>query len=287
VLERVEETYSVAELSAEFERLALDASSQSSLVCARETMLSIVNSNYRIALPAHIPVSGLALFPVSANESRGIEDLRLVRFTEDDGTERLYGTYTAYNGLSALPTLFEMPSPGVVESHTLVGRYAQNKGMALFPRKINGRYVMSGRVDGENLYVLESDNVRVWNEGRKCLGPRYWWEFAIMGNCGSPIETRAGWLLLTHGVGPMRQYCVGATLLDLHDPAKVIGRLKEPLLMPIDGERDGYVPNVVYTCGSMVHNGALLIPYAMSDMITTFACVDVDELLSELQSCGA
>ena len=155
--------------------------------------------------------------------------------------------------------------------------------MALFPRKINGRYVMSGRLDGENLYILESDNPLVWNEGRLSQEPKYWWQFSVIGNCGSPIETEEGWLMLTHGVGPMRQYCIGAVLLDLEDPTRVIGELKEPLIAPADDERVGYVPNVVYTCGSMIHNGSLIIPYAVSDVITKFARVDVEELLSALR----
>ena len=165
----------------------------------------------------------------------------------------------------------------------MAGRYAKNKGMALFPRMIGGRYVMSGRLDGENLYILESDNVRVWNDGRLSQTPRYWWEFSIIGNCGSPVETDEGWLLLTHGVGPMRQYCIGAALLDLDEPWRVIGRTREPLIAPAGEERVGYVPNVVYTCGAMLHNDQLIIPYAASDTLTTFATVSLSELLAVLK----
>ena len=163
------------------------------------------------------------------------------------------------------------------------GVYARNKGMAIFPRRINGRYVMSGRLDGENLYILESENLVVWNEGRLSQEPKYWWQFSVIGNCGSPIETEYGWLMLTHGVGPMRQYCIGAVLLDLEDPTQVIGELEEPLIAPAEDERVGYVPNVVYTCGMMLHNGSLIIPYAVSDTITKFARVNLEELLAALR----
>jgi hypothetical protein len=240
-------TFSVADAIAELEPIRVAGDSPVDLARAKEILLSVVGSNYRVRFPEGISVQEAVLFPASANEVRGIEDLRLVRFTDDDGTQSIYGTYTAYSGSGAFPTLFEMHGPGGIESHTLMGRLARNKGMALFPRKIGGRYAMSGRVDGENLYLLESSKVHVWNEGRLSLGPKYWWEFSVIGNCGSPIETEEGWLLLTHGVGPMRQYCVGAVLLDLHDPARVVGRLREPLIVPSDDERVGYVPIEVYT----------------------------------------
>ena len=162
------------------------------------------------------------------------------------------------------------------------GRYAQNKGMALFPRRIDGWFMNISRIDGENLYLMRSDNIRFWNEARILQTPRYPWEFVQIGNCGSPLETEAGWLLLTHGVGPMRQYCIGASLLDLNDPSKIIGQLREPMLVPTEGERDGYVPNVVYSCGALIHNGQVVIPYAVSDSATTFATVPLDNLLSHL-----
>ncbi|HEX2950488.1 MAG TPA: glycosidase, partial [Armatimonadota bacterium] len=231
-------------------------------------------------------LSELVIFPVSQNESRGIEDLRLVQFTDDGGTTTLCGTYTAFNGHTIFPTMLIVNGNGSIQSHTMSGRHARNKGMALFPRKINGRFVMSGRLDGENLYILESDNPLVWNEGRLSLEPKYWWQFSVIGNCGSPIETPEGWILLTHGVGPMRQYSIGAVLLDLEDPARVIGELTEPLISPTEDERIGYVPNVVYTCGALLHNGSLIIPYAVSDVITKFAKVNIDELLSELRLHG-
>jgi predicted GH43/DUF377 family glycosyl hydrolase len=154
--------------------------------------------------------------------------------------------------------------------------------MALFPRKVNGRYLMLGRLDNENLFLMRSDDVLFWNEAELLIKPKHAWEIIQIGNCGSPIETESGWLVLTHGVGPMRQYSIGAALLDRDDPSRVIGRLSEPLLEPIDEERVGYVPNVVYSCGGMIHNDTLVIPYAISDRSTTFALVSLPELLAEL-----
>ena len=247
-----------------------------------ENMLWLASSNYRLMVPEDADASEVVIFPTSANESRGIEDVRLTHFTDDDGTVTYYGTYTAYNGFRILPQLFETRDFCSIEIHTLNGRYVQNKGMALFPRKINGMYHMISRLDGENMFVMKSDNVHFWNECQKLATPMYPWEFVQIGNCGPPIETDAGWLLLTHGVGPVRQYCIGACLLDLQDPSKVIGHLDRPLIMPSEEERNGYVPNVVYTCGALAHNGHLTIPYAMSDSATTFATVDLAELLHEL-----
>ncbi|MEM9883360.1 MAG: glycosidase, partial [Planctomycetota bacterium] len=203
-------------------------------------------------------------------------------FTDDDGRQTYFGTYTAYNGFRILPQLFETDDFHSIEIHTLNGRYVQNKGMALFPRKIDGFYYMISRLDGENMFVMKSDNVHFWNECQKLTAPMYPWEFVQIGNCGPPIETEHGWLLLTHGVGPVRQYCIGACLLDLDDPTKVIGHLDQPLIVPNAEERDGYVPNVVYTCGALAHRGHLVVPYAMSDSATTFATVDLDELLTQL-----
>jgi predicted GH43/DUF377 family glycosyl hydrolase len=283
VLDRLGEEFTMPKLEAALERSRESAVYLSEFEECAENMLTLARSDYRFVIPEGADASEIVIFPSSENESRGIEDVRLVRFTEDDGTRVLYGTYTAYNGYAIFPTLIEHRNTEVVEIHTMAGRYAKNKGMALFPRSIGGKYVMSGRLDGENLYILESDNVRVWNEGRLSQTPRYWWEFSIIGNCGSPVETDEGWLLLTHGVGPMRQYCIGAALLDLDEPWRVIGRTREPLIAPVGEERVGYVPNVVYTCGAMVNNDHLIIPYAASDTLTTFATVSLPELLAALK----
>jgi predicted GH43/DUF377 family glycosyl hydrolase len=242
----------------------------------------LARSNYSLVLPADAEASELVIFPQTSNESRGIEDLRLVRFVNDDGAVTYYGTCTAYDGHRILPELIETTDFQNIGVHTLNGAKAQNKGLALFPRKINGHYVVCSRIDGENLYIMYSDIVHFWESAELLQAPKRPWEFVQIGNCGSPIETPEGWLLLTHGVGPMRTYCIGAMLLDLNDPRKVIGMLDEPLIAPTEKERDGYVPNVVYTCGAMIHNEQLYIPFATSDTTTRFAVVSVKKLLDRL-----
>jgi len=245
-------------------------------------VLWLARSNYHLKMPPDCDPSEIVIFPASENESKGIEDVRLVQFTEEDGSTVYYGTYTAYNGFRILPQIFETTDFTTIRVHTLNGQYVQNKGMALFPRRIGNWYMMVSRLDGENMYLMRSENIHFWNEAIKLQEPKYPWEFVQIGNCGSPIETEAGWLLLTHGVGPMRQYCIGVSLLDRDDPSKVIGHLKQPLLVPTEQERDGYVPNVVYSCGAMIHHDMLFIPYAMSDSATSFASVAVSDLLGAL-----
>ena len=242
----------------------------------------LARSNYQLELPLDSEASELVIFPQTSNESRGIEDLRLVRFVNDDGSVTYYGTCTAYDGYRILPELIETSDFQKIGVHTLNGAKAQNKGLALFPRKINGHYVVCSRIDGENLYIMYSDIVHFWESAELLQTPKRPWEFVQIGNCGSPLETPEGWLLLTHGVGPMRTYCIGAMLLDLNDPRKVIGMLEEPLITPNEKERDGYVPNVVYTCGSMIHNEQLYIPFATSDTTTRFGLVSVKRLLDRL-----
>ncbi|MEE8385946.1 MAG: glycosidase, partial [Dehalococcoidia bacterium] len=207
---------------------------------------------------------------------------RFVRFVEDDGKVLYYATYTAYNGFTVLPQLIETHDFRYFKIITLNGRCVQNKGMALFPRKIDGEYRMISRLDGGNLYIMSSDNLHFWNEAALLHWEAEPWEFVQVGNCGSPLETKEGWLLLTHGVGPMRQYCIGAALLDLHDPSRLIAHLREPLITPEDSERDGYVPNVVYSCGAMIHGDELIIPYAKSDTCTGMATVSLRKLLAHL-----
>lgn len=248
-----------------------------------ECLTWLAESNYEVSFRENTPLSERIIFPVSANESNGIEDARFVCFVENDGTARYYATYTAYNGRVILPQLIETSDFIHFKVITLNGAAVQNKGMALFPRCIDGKYAMISRQDGENLFIMFSDNVHFWTDTEKLLKPSYPWEFLQLGNCGSPIETEAGWLLLTHGVGPMRKYCIGAILLDLDDPTRVIGRLKEPLISPNENEREGYVPNVVYTCGALLHHRELIIPYAMSDSASSIATVCIDELLAELK----
>ena len=242
----------------------------------------LASANYQLRLSERADISEMVIFPQSDNEQMGIEDLRLVPFVEDDGTVTYFGTYTAFNGYGVLPQLLETREFHTISMHTLNGSCAKNKGMALFPRRIDGHYCMCSRVDGENLYIMYSDIVQFWETAEVLEGPRFPWEFMQIGNCGSPLETSAGWLLLTHGVGPMRTYCIGAMLLDRDDPTKVIGHLDQPLLTPNEEEREGYVPNVVYTCGAMIHGEALYMPYAMSDVATGFAVVSLNELLERL-----
>ena len=257
VLDKLGGTFSLGELNRVLADLRSSAPSPAGFEQTQRNMLTFARSNYRIPIPRHVHPSEVVIFPISEKESRGIEDVRLVRFTDDDGAGTIYGTYTAYNGVSGFPSLFISNDLKTIASHSMTGKLVKNKGMALFPRRINGKYVMSGRLDGVNRYIMESDNVLVWNHGRMSESPKHWWEFSIIGNCGSPIETPEGWLLLTHGVGPMRQYAIAATLLDLEDPTKVIGRSAEPIIVPAEDERAGYVPNVVYTCGAMLHNDSL------------------------------
>ena len=194
-----------------------------------------------------------------------------------------YATYTAYDGRMILPQFLETSDFLRFKFITLNGPAVENKGMALFPRKINGLYAMLGRQDAENIYVMFSDHLHFWHSMQLILEPRFPWEFIQLGNCGSPIETEAGWLVISHGVGPMRKYCIGAFLLDRDDPTKVIGRLPEPLIKPNANERDGYVPNVVYSCGSLCMAGSLIIPYGISDYATTFATMPLDQVLAAME----
>ena len=247
-----------------------------------DNILWLARSNYHLRFPRLTELTERVIFPVNENESRGIEDARFVRFTYKGGQVVYYATCTAYNGFRILPQLIETSDFRYFKIITLNGRYAQNKGMALFPRLIDGNYMMVSRVDGENLFLMESENLHFWNKAKELRQPLYPWEFMQIGNCGSPLETERGWLLLTHGVGPMRQYCIGAVLLDLQDPSKVIGHTRHPILMPSAEERDGYVPNVVYSCGAVMHNGEIVIPYAMADTATGIATIETDALLDHM-----
>lgn len=242
----------------------------------------LTESNYEVFFPHGQLISERVIFPLSQNESNGVEDARFVRFVDEDGSVTYYATYTAYNGREILPQLIETKDFHRFKISTLNGPMARNKGMALFPRRINGQYAMITRSDGENLYLSYSNNIHFWFEGVKIEAPENPWELVQIGNCGSPLETKKGWLLLTHGVGPMRKYCIGVSLLDLKDPSKIIGRLEGPLLAPREEEREGYVPNVVYSCGSIILNGELIIPYAISDSDSHVASIPVDKLLEKL-----
>nr|WP_320132384.1 glycoside hydrolase family 130 protein [uncultured Holophaga sp.] len=244
----------------------------------------LADSNYEMDFTPELDQSERCIFPVSGNESNGIEDARFVRFVEEDGAVLYYATYTAYNGHAILPQLIETSDFRHFRVLTLNGAAAQNKGMALFPRRIDGCYAMLSRHDDENLFIMFSDNPHYWSAPKLLLRPAAPWESVKIGNCGSPIETSAGWLVITHGVGPMRRYCIGAALLDLQDPTRVIGRLPEPLLAPEGEGREGYVPNVVYSCGALIHAGELILPFAMSDRISSLVSLPLDALLDAMVS---
>ena len=227
-------------------------------------------------------LSGTVIFPITQAQSKGLEDLRLVQFTHDDGSLEWLGTYTAYNGSMIQSELLRTRDFRAFDLVPMSGSAARNKGMALFPRKIDGQYMMIGRQDGENLFLLRSDTLTHWEEGERLLEPRYPWELVQIGNCGPPIELDEGWLLLTHGVGAMRKYSIGAVLLDKADPSKVIGRTREPILAAADQDREGYVPNVVYSCGAIRHGDTLFLPYGVADSSVAFAFIPITALLSHM-----
>jgi predicted GH43/DUF377 family glycosyl hydrolase len=247
-----------------------------------EALRWAAHCDYLVEFPDLLTLSERVLFPVSPNERNGIEDARFVHFREDDGGYRYYATYTAFDGNNIVPHMIETDDFLKFRLRPLHGAAARNKGMALFPRRIGGRYAMLGRQGGVNITLMFSEDLHHWDDPEVLMEPEAPWEYAQIGNCGSPLETDAGWLVLTHGVGAMRNYCIGAALLDRDDPRRVIGRLREPLLEPLDHERDGYVPHVVYSCGSLIHNGWLVLPYAVSDYATTSARIQLRPLLERL-----
>jgi len=270
----------------ELQKSIVEVTREISLSYSKKKVIDSINwlasSHYEITFSLDTDISERVIFPVSAHESNGIEDARFVKFIDDDGIVTYFATYTAYDGYTILPKFLETKDFYHFKISPIHGEYTQNKDLALFPRKIRGRYAMISRYDGVNNYLMFSDDIHVWHDARKIQEPKHPWEFIQLGNCGSPLETEKGWLMITHGVGPMRRYSLGAVLLDLEDPSRIIGQLKEPLLMANEEEREGYVPNVVYSCGSLIHNGDLIIPYGMSDYASGFATVRMDELLSRL-----
>lgn len=247
----------------------------------QEALALVFELNYEVAFEEHIPLVSRVLFPQSRAETNGMEDVRFVTFTHENNTSYL-GTYTAYNGREIRPQLIETKDFRHFEIGPFYGSAASDKGMALFPEKIGGRYAMIGRQGGRSLSIMYSDDRYFWNDALPLQAPQRGWEMLQIGNCGSPVKTEAGWLLLTHGVGPMRKYVLSCSLLDLEKPEKVLASLELPLLSPNEEEREGYVPNVLYTCGMMAHAGRLIIPYAMSDNAISFATVGMDDLIDEL-----
>jgi predicted GH43/DUF377 family glycosyl hydrolase len=246
-------------------------------------MMWLAKSHYEVVFSQDTDISERVIFPVSSTESKGIEDARFVKFIDDNGEITYYATYTAFDGYTILPKLIETKDFYHFKNLPFHGECIRDKNFALFPRKINGQYTMLSRIDGISHYIMFSDSVTLWDTATLLLEPKYNWELIQIGNCGSPIETPEGWLVITHGVGQLRKYCIGAILLDLIDPTKVIGTLKEPLIVPNEDEREGYVPNVVYSCGAIIQNNELIIPYAISDYASSFATVNINILLEKLK----
>ncbi len=249
-----------------------------------EQIMWLASSHYDIEFSVDTSLSERVIFPITDTERNGIEDARFVRFVDDDGSVKYFATYTAYDGSVIMPKLVETEKFYNFNISPMHGDVVMNKGMALFPRKVNGKYAMLGRIDGVSNYLSFSDDIKVWQHAELIQEPKYPWELIKIGNCGSPIETDEGWLMISHAVGQMREYVLGASLFDLDDPSKEIGRLKTPLMIPNTEEREGYVPNVLYSCGSLVNNNEVIIPYAMSDSISTYACVNLADLLSVLKN---
>jgi predicted GH43/DUF377 family glycosyl hydrolase len=282
VLSRVPDAFGLPELERSLGELEADGPPAAISFETMKIMRVLASSNYVTTFPADSTLAERVIFPAGPNETRGMEDARFVRFVGEDGVVKYYATYTAYDGFEIVPQLIETDDFRTFTIATLNGAAAQNKGMALFPRLIGGKYVMLSRHDGISLQLAVSDNVRFWNDVTPLDWPESPWELVHGGNCGSPLETEKGWLVLTHGVGAVRRYAIGALLLDRDDPRRVIGRLREPLLEPEENEREGYVPNVLYTCGAVIHAGRLVMPYGYADSGIRIALVSLDDLLREL-----
>lgn len=281
-LAALENRFTMADLDQALADVAALEASPNAIRHVTQLMQWLASSNYEVAFPLESELSQRVLFPNGPTESRGMEDARLVRFIATDGSVVYYAPYTAYDGFNILPQLIETRDFTTFRIATLNGPSAANKGIAIFPRPIAGRFAALARSDGENNYLMLSDHIRFWHDAERIQVPSRPWELMQIGNAGPPLETEAGWLVVTHGVGPMRQYALGAVLLDIDDPSRVIGHLRDPILVPNEEERDGYVPNVVYSCGSIIHNNRLMIAYGASDTASNFATVPVDALLAEL-----
>lgn len=264
--------------------VAIDSTARlASIPTVKHRSPSPIGDTIDVVFGADEELSERVIYPVTESQSNGIEDARFVQFS-DSGEAAFYATYTAYSGKAIRSELIETQDFLSFRMSPLTGAATRNKGMALFPRRIGGRYAMIARQDNENLYLIYSENLYHWSHGEPILRPKFPWEFVQIGNCGSPIELDQGWLLLTHGVGPVRKYSIGAVLLDKADPSKVLARTREPLVRPESSERGGYVPNVVYTCGAMRHNEWIILPYAVSDTFSNFTSVKIAELMEIMHS---
>ncbi len=284
VLGRLGKQFTVAELERKLKLLEKQMATRKQARRIISLIRRIAERSYAVQFEDDTPLSERVLLPAMSAESSGMEDARFVQFVDDDGSVAYYASYTAYNGSDIRQQLIETRDFLNFTSSPMVGAAADNKGLALFPRRIDGRFAALSRSDRESNTITYSDNPHRWEEGLQCQLPTQSWELLQLGNCGSPIETEAGWLVLTHGVGPMRTYNIGAILLDLEDPTRIIGQLREPLLSPATDEQDGYVPNVVYSCGSLLHSGTLVLPYGIGDAAIGVATVPLEELLASLRN---
>lgn len=283
IMDKLPDKFEYYALKQEVARILKETNMIAERKTALEEMTWLADSFYDVEFKHDADLSARVIFPISESESSGIEDARFVKFIEDDGAVKIFATYTAYNGHTILPKLLSTDDFYTFRIMPLHGDGAKNKNLALFPSKIKGKYAMLARIDGVNNYIMFSERNTLWRNPVLLQKPKYPWEFTQIGNCGSPLYTTEGWLIITHGVGPMRRYCIGVSLLDLEDPTKEIGRLEEPLISPLEHEREGYVPNVVYSCGALIHNQSLILPYAVSDYSSTYAVVNLAELFSALK----
>jgi predicted GH43/DUF377 family glycosyl hydrolase len=282
VFDALDEQFTRADLDEQLERLESHRSTRGRAKRTISLIRTIADRTYSVEFADHTPLSERVLCPAMDAEAAGMEDARFVRFVDDDGSVTFHATYTAYSGSMISQQLLETNDFRHFRSVPLVGRAAANKGLALFPRRIKGRFAAMSRSDRETNTVAYSDQLAVWTEAFPCQQPTEAWEVLQLGNCGPPIETDEGWLVLTHGVGPMRTYSIGALLLDLDDPTRIVGRLRQPLVSPAADEQDGYVPNVVYSCGALVHADTLVLPYGIGDAAIGFATASVPDLLAAL-----
>ena len=281
ILDKLGDNFTYGELKTSLKDMKETLTSSEELLITQ--MMWLASTHYEIDFSIDSAISERVIFPISSTEQKGIEDARFVKFTDDDGTVTYYATYTANDGLTIMPKLISTSDFYHFKVLPMYGKVAQNKGMALFPRKINGKYAMLCRTDDVNNYISYSENINIWHEAKLIQEPKYPWELLQIGNAGSPIETQDGWLVLTHAFGPMRKCVISASLFELNNPEKEIGRLTTPLILPNESEREGCVPNVIFSCGSIIHNDDLIIPYSMSDHTSTYATVNLKELLDELK----
>lgn len=283
IIDRLSDHFTRMEMDQAIDAVCHERSMRTADHRCMQTLRWLAESNYTVNFSCDSDISERILFPVSEVERNGLEDARFVRFVEDDGNAWYYATYTAYDGQRIMPQLIETGDFLTFHIRSLNGTGAHGKGFALFPRRINGDYYIIGRQNGQDITISRSNHLHFWGDSQLLQQPTLPWDLVQLGNCGSPIETKDGWLLLTHGVGPLRRYVLGAILLDLDDPTKVIGHLDQPLMSPDEHEREGYVPNVLYSCGAMLHKDMLVLPYAMADSVSGIAVIDLPSLLAQMK----